>query len=60
MSISEENQLFLRELRRLLDDYERSPRNKKNAIMEDILLLTQALYTNSDQNFHRIPGIPFL
>ncbi len=58
MSISEENQLFLRELRRLLDDYERSPRNKKMAIMEDILLLTRALYTIS-QNFHRIPGTPF-
>ncbi|GIN90922.1 hypothetical protein J6TS1_35780 [Siminovitchia terrae] len=48
MSISEENQLFVRELRRLLDDYERSPRNKKTAIMEDILILAHALYKSND------------
>ncbi len=43
MSIKEENLLFIREMRRLLDDYERSPWNKKADIMEDVMVLAHAL-----------------
>lgn len=43
MSITEEHQLFIREMRRLLEEYERSPYNKKADIMEDVLILAHAL-----------------
>ncbi|MFD1706871.1 hypothetical protein ACFSCZ_09025 [Siminovitchia sediminis] len=43
MAITEENQLFLREMRRLLTDYERFPSHKKAEIMEDVIILAHAL-----------------
>lgn len=46
MSIREENKLFIREMRRLLDDYERSPHHIKSDIMEDVKLLIHALNEN--------------
>ncbi|WHY81763.1 hypothetical protein [Siminovitchia fortis] len=49
MSIKEENLLFIREMRRLLDDYERSPNNKRADIMEDVIVLAQALNIRNRQ-----------
>lgn len=46
MSITDENQLFIREMRRLLDDYVRSPRHIKSDIMEDVKILFHALNEN--------------
>lgn len=43
MSLTDENQLFFRELKRLLDDYERSPKQKKPVIMEDVVIIAKAI-----------------
>lgn len=43
MSKFDERTLFLRELRRLLDDYERSPGQTKPVIIEHVLVIADAL-----------------
>ncbi|VEF46547.1 hypothetical protein [Siminovitchia acidinfaciens] len=51
MFITEESQLFVREMRRLLNDYERSPHNKKADIMEDVMVLAHALNKRNHQKY---------
>lgn len=49
MFITDESQLFIIEMRRLLDDYERSPHKIKADIMEDVIVLAHALNKKNRQ-----------